>query len=130
MTKTLILDGGRIHDIPSLYAEINRVFMADETWQLAPSLDALDDLLYGGYGAIQGKERVTLIWLHHDKNRVDLGEQATRAFYEDKLRNPRRYNQEWARRSLAELEEGTGSTYFETVLEIIAGHPNISLDAR
>lgn len=130
MTKTLILDGGRVHDIPSLYAEINRVFMANETWQLAPSLDALDDLLYGGYGAIHGKEPVTLIWLRHDKNRADLGVAATRAFYEAKLQDPQHYNQEWVRKCLAELDAGTGATYFEIVLEILAGHPNITLDAR
>jgi RNAse (barnase) inhibitor barstar len=50
----LVLDGSAIHDIAGFYAEINRVFMACEDWQLAPSLDALDDLLYGGYGALAG----------------------------------------------------------------------------
>lgn len=37
----LVLDGSAIHDIAGFYAEINRVFMASEDWQLAPSLDAL-----------------------------------------------------------------------------------------
>ena len=48
---TLRLDGRLIHDIASFYDEINRVFMAGEDWQLGPSLDALDDMLRGGYGA-------------------------------------------------------------------------------
>ena len=46
MTARLIeIDGSRVHGIPSLYAELNRVFMPDEPWTLGESLDALDDLL-------------------------------------------------------------------------------------
>jgi hypothetical protein len=58
VTLTLRLDGRRITGIPSFYDEVNRVFMADESWTLGPSLDALDDLLYGGYGALHGADRV------------------------------------------------------------------------
>jgi hypothetical protein len=36
MTLILQIEGCAIHDIPSLYAEINRVFMAGEDWQLGP----------------------------------------------------------------------------------------------
>ncbi|MBP2483340.1 RNAse (barnase) inhibitor barstar [Stenotrophomonas sp. PvP093] len=50
MSLILQIEGCTIHDIPSLYAEINRVFMAGEDWQLGPSLDALDDLLHGVHG--------------------------------------------------------------------------------
>lgn len=48
MTRILHIEGASINDIASLYVEINRVFMADEDWQLGASLDALDDLLHGG----------------------------------------------------------------------------------
>lgn len=44
--RTIEIDGTTIHGIPSLYAELNRVFMPDEEWTLGESLDALDDLLY------------------------------------------------------------------------------------
>lgn len=60
MTRTLTIDGSRIHDIPSFYDEINRVFMTGVDWTLGPSLDALDDLLYGGYGALDGDAPVSL----------------------------------------------------------------------
>ena len=35
MTRILTLDGTRIHDIPSFYDEINRVFMQGVDWTLS-----------------------------------------------------------------------------------------------
>jgi len=67
MTIVLQIEGAAINDIPSLYAEINRVFMAGENWQLGPSLDALDDLLHGGYGVLAGHDRATVIAPHWDE---------------------------------------------------------------
>ena len=58
---TLRLDGCRIRDIPSFYDEINRVFMAGEDWRLGPSLNALDDMLRGGYGALKDAEEAQVI---------------------------------------------------------------------
>lgn len=126
-TKTLVLDGNNIHDIPSFYDEINRVFMADEDWQLGPSLDALDDMFYAAYGALKGQTSTELVWLAMDKNRADLGLDATRAYYQEKLSHPDTFNPRWVRDRLDELEDGTGPTYFEIVLQIIAAHPNITL---
>ncbi|MEO3997357.1 ribonuclease inhibitor [Mesorhizobium sp. CAU 1732] len=130
MTKTLTIDGTAIHDIPSFYDEINRVFMAGEDWKLGASLDALADMFRGGYGAIEGGEPIKLIWLAMERSRTQLGLEATRAFYQDKLARPEMFNTEAISSRLAALEAGSGPTYFEIVLEIIAEHPNIELEAR
>ncbi|MGH6861799.1 MAG: barstar family protein, partial [Phyllobacterium sp.] len=61
MKTTFTIDGNRICDIPSFYEEINRVFMAGEDWQLSANLDALNDMLHGGFGAIKGGEPIVLI---------------------------------------------------------------------
>lgn len=127
MAKTLTIDGGRIADLPSFYAEINRVFMADEDWALGESLDALDDVLYGGYGVIAGREPITLIWRDMDASRTALGLETTRAYLRAKLERPDVYNAELIGRQLDALERGIGRTYFETVLDIIADHPAITL---
>lgn len=92
MTAFLQIEGTAIVDIPSFHAEINRVFMAGEDWQLGPSLDGLDDLLYGGYGALAGHETATLVWRDIDRSREALGLEATRAWLEDKLRQPGTFN--------------------------------------
>ncbi|MGB3502051.1 MAG: ribonuclease inhibitor [Mesorhizobium sp.] len=129
MTKTIIIDGAAIHDIASFYDEINRVFMVGVDWQLGPSLDALADLLHGGFGAIGGNEPIRLIWRSMEKNRADLGLETTRAFYRRKLERPDMFNADMIGRQLAALEAGTGPTYFDIILEIIAEHPNIRLEA-
>jgi|SRR6186713_582195 len=130
MQKTITIDGERIHDIPSLYEEINRVFMANEAWKLGQSLDALNDMLYGAYGEARGDDPIELIWLNIDKNKEDLGLETTKAFYENKLEHPETYNIDLAKKNLSDLENGTGQTYFEIVMEIIADHPNIKLVTR
>ena len=129
MTTTLTIAGGDIHDIPSFYAEINRVFMAEEDWKLGESLDALDDMLRGGYGAIQGRAPVRLIWQDIARARAGLGFETTRAYLQAKLERPELYDVERIGRQLAALESGAGQTYFEIILEVIAGHPTIELVA-
>jgi len=129
-TKTLIINGDHIHDIPSFYEEINRVFMGDEDWQIGPSLDALNDMLYGAYGAVQGDETVVLVWKSIEKNRDALGIETTAAFYQEKLKHPEIFDPHRIRKQLDALERGTGSTYFEIVLEVLAEHPNIALQPQ
>ncbi|WP_240663672.1 barstar family protein [Sphingomonas sp. UV9] len=129
MTTILTIAGKTIHDIPSFYAEINRVFMAEEDWKLGESLDALDDMMRGGYGAIRGNESVRLVWQDIDLARSSLGLSATCAFLQAKLERPGQYDVERIDRQLSALKAGTGQTYFEIILEIIADHPNIHLVA-
>ena len=127
MTLHLQIDGRAITGIDSLYAEFNRVFMAGEDWQLGPSLDALDDLLYGGYGALQGHTTATVAWRDIALSRVALGVDATCAWLQAKLQQPGTFNADVIRRQLDALERGEGQTYFEIVMEIFAGHPRITL---
>lgn len=127
MTLHLQIDGRAITGIDSLYAEFNRVFMAGEDWQLGPSLDALDDLLYGGYGALHGHATATVAWRDIALSRVALGVDATCAWLQAKLQQPCTFNADVIRRQLDALERGEGQTYFEIVMEIFAGHPRITL---
>ena len=55
-------------------------------------------------------------------------DEINRAFLQAKLALPGRYDLARIRRELDALEAGTGQTFFDTVLEIIAAHPNITLD--
>ncbi|MDU1904352.1 MAG: barstar family protein [Dysgonomonas sp.] len=126
MIKTITIDGNKIHDIPTLYEEINRVFMSNEDWKIGESLDALNDMFYGGFGEIKGGEQIHLIWKNFEQNRKDLGAELTKVYYQNKLESPK-FNADFVRKKLIELENGTGKTYFEIVMEIIDEHPNITL---
>lgn len=124
---TLELDGTRIRSIADLYAELNRVFMAGEDWQLGESLDALDDLLYGGFGALHGHESAHVVWRDHAASLRALGLEATLAQLRGRLDLPG-YDQDLLRRRIAALERTGHPTYGETVLEIVASHPTITLE--
>ncbi len=101
--------------------------MSNEDWKLGESLDALNDMFYGGYGEIKGKEEIHLIWKEFEKNRNDLGVELTKNYYRNKLKSTSPFNIEFVQQKLAELEKGTGKTYFDMILEIIGEHPNIKV---
>jgi len=130
MKKTISIDGRRIYDIKSFYDEINQVFMNGVDWKLGQSLDAFNDMLHGGYGVIEGDEPIDLIWIGFEKNRNDLGSELTKSYYLDKLDQPSKFNIPWVKEKLKELENGTGKTYFEIILEIISDYQNINLIRR
>ena len=101
--------------------------MSQENWKIAQSLDAFNDLLYGSFGEIKGKEKIQLIWKDIEKNQKSLGFQTTLEFYQTKLKSPEIFNQNFVINKINELQNGVGLTFFEIVLEIIANHDNIML---
>ena len=127
--KEIILNGKAVRDIDSFYEEVNRVFMSDEDWEIDNSLDALNDLLYGGFGTIKGNEPVKLIWEDIDVSKSSLGYETTKAYYEQKLKPDSIFNKTLFREKLKVLEEGTGETYFDIIMTIISEHTNIELHA-
>ncbi|MHC1652639.1 barstar family protein [Stenotrophomonas maltophilia] len=124
---TLQIEGSAIDGIDSLFTELNRVFMASEDWQLGPSLDALDDLLHGGYGALAGHAAVTVIWRDIEHSRSALGQQATVDWLQAKQQAPGLFDNRAISRQLAAVQRGDGQTYFEIVMEIFASHRQITL---
>lgn len=127
MTIVLQIEGAAIDDIASLYAEINRVFMADEAWQLGPSLDALDDLLHGGYGALAGHDRAKVIWSDIEHSRAALGRTTTCQWLQSKLEALGTFDTRAIALQLDALQQGQGQTYFEIVMKIFASHRQITL---
>lgn len=127
MSKTFTINGANINDLETLYKELNKTFMQNEDWALAQSLDALNDLFYGGIGSIPSGEPVTITWKNFEQNKRLFGKDFTISWYEQKLDQSQHYNIKWVRERLAELRKGTGKTYFEIILEIIAEHRNIRL---
>jgi RNAse (barnase) inhibitor barstar len=125
---TFTIDGGAIRDIPSLYDELNRVFMEGEDWRLGESLDALNDLLYGGFGALLDADDVVVRWTDSAASRAALGHDTTIAYYRGKLAHPETVDADRFGRLLAEAEAGRGQTYFDIVLEVFADHPEIALE--
>ena len=127
MVRTFEIDGTKITDITSFYDEINRLFMCEEDWKLGCSLDALNDLLYGSYGALQPNETIDLIWKNATQSRQALGIETTKKYYLDKINQPKTFNSTLFQQKLEALEQGNGTTYFDLILEVFALHENIHL---
>lgn len=125
--KKIIIEGKNINNIETFYEEVNRVFMLHENWKIAQSLDAFNDMLYGSFGEIKGKEKIQLIWKDMEQNQKSLGFQTTLEFYQNKLKSPQIFNRKFVLSKIDELHNGVGLTFFEIVLEIIANHENIIL---
>jgi len=127
LMKKIIIEGKNIDNIETFYEEVNRVFMSQENWKIAQSLDAFNDLLYGSFGEIKGKEKIQLIWKDIEQNQKSLGFQTTLEFYQNKLKSPEIFNRKFVLSKIDELHHGVGLTFFEIVLEIISDHDNIIL---
>lgn len=127
MKKKIQIDGSKIQDLTSLYKEFNDKLMPNEDWELGESLDALDDLLYGGFGEINGNEAIRFVWIDFERMKELFGYDFTLNFYQNKLKYPEIFNKELIQNSIEELQNGNGKTYFEIILEIIESHSNIEL---
>lgn len=127
MAKEFIINGGCISDITTFYQEINRVFMQDENWKIAESLDAFNDLLHGGFGALRSEETNIVIWKNMEVSRNALGYETTKKYYLNKLLPNSPFNKKHFRIKLDGLESGESQTYFDIILKIIAEHSNIKL---
>ena len=125
--KRIIIEGKNFNNIETFYEEVNRVFMLHENRKIAQSLDAFNDILYGSFGEIKGKEKIQLIWKDMEQNQKSLGFQTTLEFYQNKLKSPEIFNRKFVLSKIDEQHNGAGRTFFEIVLEIIANQDNIML---
>lgn len=122
----IVIHGGHFSSLGGFYEEASNVLMKDTDWKIG-TLDGFDDILYGGFGVIEGKEEIEIIWKESQKSKEDLGFNATCEFYENKIRQGKPFNTELIQQKLNELIEGKGQTLFEILIEIIESHMNITL---
>ncbi len=122
----IVIHGGHFSSLGGFYEEASNVLMKDTDWKVG-TLHGFDDILYGGFGVIEGKEKIEIIWKEAEKSKEDLGFKATREFYENKIRQGNPFNTELIQQKLNELTEGKGQTLFEILVEIIESHTNITL---
>ncbi len=122
----IVIHGGHFSSLAGFYEEISSVMMKDADWKVG-TLDGFDDILYGGFGVFENKEEIEIIWKESEKSKQDLGFDATREFYNNKIRQGKPFNIELIQQKLDDLTEGKGQTLFDILVEIIQSHSNIAL---
>jgi len=116
--KSAVINGSRFSDLLGFYEEVSDVLMKDADWKVG-TLDGFDDILYGFEGEI--------IWRESEKSKQDLGFEATKIFYENKIKQGKPFNVELIQQKLDDLIDGNGQTLFEILIEILESHQNITL---
>ena len=119
----IILDGSTFHDLDGFYEAIYGLMTLNQDWSPAHNLDALNDMLYGGFGT----EPVAFIWKDAAKSKADLGLPATIEFYQKKIEQGRPFNVVWAQQQLDDLNIGNGQTLFDIIVSILQDHKHIQL---
>ncbi len=123
MQLEYVLDGKRFNTLEEFYTEVGRVLVDGRTW--GENLDALSDLLRGGFGLIPDEFR--LIWRHAERSRERLGYTETVRQLTSQLRDchpTALIKTAWALRAAL---RGQGPTVFDWLVALIGEHPNVEL---
>lgn len=115
MKKTITINGANFFSLNGFYTEIEKVLSKNIPWQHSQNLQALNDLLLGGYGVHNYQEPITLVWLNSQKSKTDLDYPVVITQQHDNL----------PRASLPSNVQP--QTLFNTLVSLIQKHPHIEL---
>jgi len=117
------IDGRLTTSLGAFFAEFGRVLLPRVFW--GQNLDALDDVLYGGFGTPD--EGFVIRWLHSAEARKALGYPETIRQLEFRLAHCDPSCREPVERELSLAKANTGPTVFDWLVEIIRSHPDVPL---
>ena len=72
--KIFILDGNKFSNIEGFYNEIDTLLTKDIDFKTGHNLNALNDLLCGGFNVHELNEPITIKWINYNKSKKDLGD--------------------------------------------------------
>lgn len=121
--KTYILDGSRFTTLFEFAYEFSRVCLVK--WQWNGNLDALDDILSGGFGTPD--EGFCLVWRNAALSKHALGYAETVRWYQEIIQKCHPTNVGAVKKRMALAQQEQGQTLFELILEIIKEHRDIEL---
>ena len=124
--RTFIIDGSTFSNLEEFYIEVQKV-LTDNFSGFGRNLDALNDVLRGGFGKFEYEEPIELIWESSDKSREDLGYSETVRYLKEKLKRCHPSNFANVQKELEAAEKQKGPTIYEIILEIIRDNKNINL---
>ena len=67
--KSIVVDGENFETIEGFYDEIDKVLTSELNWATGHNLNALNDLLRGGFGVHEYEENIELIWQAAEKSK-------------------------------------------------------------
>ncbi|MDD5770182.1 MAG: barstar family protein [Candidatus Gracilibacteria bacterium] len=78
--KTFTINGNHLTSLDDFYLKIEDLFLQNSTLKFGKNLDALNDILYGGFGSFEENENIEIVWQNFEKSKkliknIDLIEQ-------------------------------------------------------
>lgn len=132
MGKKIVLDGNAFSTQEEFALEATRKLTRGIEWldyenPRPLNLDALDDLLRGGFIVFDEEDQVDIEWINSEKSRDDLGRAETLKYLNSKLDSCHPSAIPDVKEKILLLEKGEGQTLFDEIIDIIREHSNIEL---
>lgn len=119
-----VIDGARFNGLDGFWDEVERVLIPTAKW--GRNLDALADVLAGGFGTPQGGFVVR--WVNAARSRELLGFDETARWLEERLPEVHASNRAEFARRLEHARNKRGETLFEALVDIFRGVPGVTFE--
>ena len=119
-----VIDGARVDGLDGFWDEIERVLIPQAKW--GRNLDALVDVLAGGFGTPKGGFSVR--WVKAARSRERLGFPETVRWLEERLPEVHTSNRAEFARRLEHARHNRGETLFEALLDIFRSAPGVTFE--
>jgi RNAse (barnase) inhibitor barstar len=123
--KEILIDGNKFSDLSGFYDEIERIFTKGLNWKIGRNLDALNDLLRGGFGMHEYEQPIVVRWINSTKSQSDFGYKATLEYLKSVLEKCHRSNRKSVKNRIELAKNEKGETLFQTISGIIEDHHHI-----
>jgi RNAse (barnase) inhibitor barstar len=124
MSRTVCtLDDTRFDTLEGFYEEVSQRLTPGMAY--ARNLDALDDILWGGFGTPD--DGFILVWKNSDRSRAVLGYDETIGQLQKRLERCHPLSRRHVERELGAAKRRVGPTVFDWLVEIFHDHENIEL---
>ena len=126
--RTIEINGNEFSNLSEFYDEVERKMTKGLNWKIGRNLNALNDVLSGGFGVQEVGETYQLNWTNADKSKSDLSWTRTVEFIENKLKNCHPTNIELVKKDLDDAKNQKGKTLWEIIIGIIKENKQIKLN--
>lgn len=117
--RQLVIDGTAFDDLDGFFAEMDRLLTDGKSSRRTTNLNALNDLLRGGFGAHSYGEKLAITWRNAAKSRRDLGYPATVERLRTVLERCHPLARPEIMQMLDDAKQDVGDTLFDTIVQII-----------
>ncbi|TCZ79377.1 hypothetical protein E0485_05815 [Paenibacillus albiflavus] len=123
MKRSFLIDGDNFSDFQGFTREFSKNVLSNKhIWN--GSLDALNDILRGGFGDIEEDDEIEITWKNSNKSIKDLGYEEIIQRLQNKYDNCHPTNKELVLQELLNARNKKGPTVFNWIVGIFNEHEN------